>query len=276
MPELPEVESVVRALHPNVVERTVVDVRIHTLNLRKMTPLATLQQHVLGHPIEHVRRRAKWPGLVFPDGVLWMHLGMTGQILVGPVSPVGPHDHLDLGLDSGEVIRFHDPRRFGMIVWTNGVDSEPPSPGLGVEPLSSEFTVACLRQGLRRSKKAIKPLLMDGHIVAGVGNIYASEALFQAKIHPDTPAADIGLASVRLLHASIVDILAKAIAAGGSTLRDYRKPDGSMGMAQTLHRVYGRAGLPCSVCGTPISMGVHAGRSTFWCDKCQVQKKIPS
>ena len=269
MPELPEVESVVRALHPDLTGHRVTAIRVHTHNLRKMADMATLQQHVLHRTIQGVRRRAKWPGLVFPDGVLWMHLGMTGQILVGADTPPGPHDHIDLVLDTGAIVRFHDPRRFGMVVWTEGADSEPPSETLGVEPLGPAFTVEHLRAGLQRSKKAIKPLLMDGKIVAGVGNIYASEVLFQAQIHPDTPANTLPLKKVKALRLAIVDILTRAIAAGGSTLRDYRKPDGSVGSAQLLHRVYGHGDEPCTVCGTPISTGVHAGRATFWCSKCQ-------
>lgn len=273
MPELPEVETVVRLLLPDVEGRTVKGVVVHRDELRRSIDLPKWQAHVIGQTILGTRRRAKWPALVFPDGCLWMHLGMTGQIQVfDGQRPVGPHDHMDIELDNGHTIRYFDPRRFGIVDWTDGQLSEPPSATLGPEPLTGDFTPAEFYKALQKSSKAVKVVLMDGKAVVGVGNIYASEALFKAKIHPDAPAKTLTLAQVTTLHKAIVDVLTQAVDNGGSTLRDYRKPDGSTGDAQSYHFVYNRTGQPCLVCKTPIKIATHAGRATYWCGKCQPWK----
>lgn len=273
MPELPEVETVVRLLLPDVEGRSVVNVVVHRDELRRSIDFATWKSHVLGQTILGTRRRAKWPALVFPSGCLWMHLGMTGQIQVlADKRPVGPHDHLDLELDNGVTIRYFDPRRFGIVGWTAGQTSEPPSSTLGPEPLTGDFTTDNFYKALQKSSKAVKVLLMDGKAVVGVGNIYASEALFKAKVHPEAPAKTLTLAQTNSIHKAIVEVLTQAVNNGGSTLRDYRKPDGSKGDAQSYHFVYDRAYQPCMVCKTSIKTATHGGRATYWCPKCQPWK----
>lgn len=270
MPELPEVETVVRLLLPAVEGRTVIDVVVHRDELRRSIDLPKWKAYVFGQTIVGARRRAKWPALIFPDGCLWMHLGMTGQIQVfNGTRAVGPHDHMDLLLDNGRTIRYCDPRRFGIVDWTAGQGSEPPSATLGPEPLTSAFTSGDFYKALQKSSKVVKVVVMDGKAVVGVGNIYASEALFRAKIHPEAPAKTLTLTQVTTLHKAIVDVLTQAIENGGSTLRDYRKPDGTSGDAQHFHYVYDRTRLPCLVCKTSINIATHAGRATYWCPKCQ-------
>lgn len=273
MPELPEVETVVRLLLPSVEGRTVVGIRIHREELRRSMDLPKWQSYVLGKTVLGTRRRAKWPALIFTQGCLWMHLGMTGQIQVfDGARPVGPHDHLDLELDNGRTLRYFDPRRFGIVGWTDGQQSEPPSATLGPEPLTDAFTPAGFYKALQKSGKAVKVVLMDGKAVVGAGNIYASESLFAAKIHPEAPAKSLTLAQATTLHHCVVDVLTQALENGGSTLRDYRKPDGSKGDAQSYHFVYNRAHQACLVCNTPIKIATQAGRATYWCPKCQPWK----
>jgi formamidopyrimidine-DNA glycosylase len=202
-----------------------------------------------------------------------MHLGMTGQIQVFEGQrTVGPHDHMDIELDNGRTIRYFDPRRFGIVDWTDGQTSEPPSATLGPEPLTGDFTPDTFYKFLQKTAKIIKVVLMDGKSVVGVGNIYAAEALFRAKIHPDAPAKTLTLTQVTALHKAIVEVLTQAVSNGGSTLRDYRKPDGSMGDAQSYHFVYDRAHLPCLICKASLKIATHAGRATYWCPKCQPWK----
>ena len=273
MPELPEVETVVRLLLPDVEGRVVTGIVVHRDELRRSIGLARWEPHVLNQTILGTRRRAKWPALVFPSGCLWMHLGMTGQIqMFEGTREVGPHDHLDLVLDNGRTLRYFDPRRFGIVDWTAGQTSEPPSSTLGPEPLTQDFTAQAFHTALKKSSKAIKVVLMDGKAVVGVGNIYASEALFRAKIHPDAPAKAPTLAQATTLHKAVVDVLTQAVNNGGSTLRDYRKPDGTKGDAQSYHFVYDRAHQPCLVCKSTIKTATHAGRATYWCAKCQPWK----
>lgn len=275
MPELPEVESVVRSLLPDVQGRTVERIIIHRDELRRKIREDRWSASVLHQKILGTRRRAKWPALVFQEGCLWMHLGMTGQIQLLPSDqPVGPHDHMDLVLDNGKILRYFDPRRFGIIDWTLGQASEPPSGTLGPEPLEAGFTMNDFYTALQKSNKAIKPLLMDGKAVVGVGNIYASEALFKAGIHPSAPAKKLKQVQINMLHSAIVEVLSAAVANGGSTLRDYRKPDGSSGNAQNYHQVYDRAYSSCNTCGCPIQTMVQASRATYWCATCQPWKTI--
>lgn len=273
MPELPEVENVVRLLLPDVQGRTVQSIVVHRDELRRAIRLPNWEAYVLGQTILGTRRRAKWPALVFEAGCLWMHLGMTGQIqMFEGTRPVGPHDHLDLLLDNGYTLRYFDPRRFGIVDWTLGQDSEPPSATLGPEPLTSDFTDDSFYAALQRSSKPIKVLLMDGKAVVGVGNIYASEALFLAKIHPQAPAKTLTKEQTRVLRSNIVSVLQQAVDNGGSTLRDYRKPDGSKGDAQSYHLVYDKTGVSCTVCKHPIKTMVQSGRATYWCATCQPWK----
>jgi formamidopyrimidine-DNA glycosylase len=268
MPELPEVETVVRWLEPTVVGTTCTKVVQHQESLR--FPFANDLQNIVGKTILATRRRAKWPGFVTNDGVLWTHLGMTGQLTwVDAATPLNEHDHFDLYFSSGEILRYHDPRRFGIVAWTPGQESDPPTSTLGPEPLEDSFDGALLKKGLSRTSKAIKVALMDGKAVAGVGNIYASEALWRSKIHPDAPAKKLTVAQYNTLADAIKKVLRMSLENGGSTLRDYRRPDGSSGQSQLYHAVYNRTNLPCLVCKKPIASAMHAGRATYWCKTCQ-------
>ena len=199
-----------------------------------------------------------------------MHLGMTGQIqMFEGTREVGPHDHLDLVLDNGRTLRYFDPRRFGIVDWTAGQTSEPPSSTLGPEPLTQDFTAQAFHTALKKSSKAIKVVLMDGKAVVGVGNIYASEALFMAGIRPTLAASRISRPRATRLHAAVREILARAVERGGSTLRDFSNIDGQSGHFQLEATVYGRAGEPCRVCGTAIRQIRQGQRSTFFCPICQ-------
>ena len=270
MPELPEVENVVLALQPLVAGRTITKVDILRQELRKTIPVAELQQ-LQGQTILTTRRRAKWPALVFSSGCLWMHLGMTGRILVVPSTHIADskHLHVRITLDNQTQLLYEDPRRFGIIAWTNGQHSDPPTSTLGAEPLDPTFSVDDFHQKMLASNKAIKPWLMDGRAIAGVGNIYACEALFDAEISPFVGAKTLTKKQAEELYGHTKRILARAISAGGSTLRDYRRPDNTPGGAQNFHRVYDRAGQACVVCGTGIEQQAQDGRTTFWCPKCQ-------
>ncbi len=270
MPELPEVQTVVSELSTVLISKTVLDYKIYRQELRRDIPVIPLE-NLKGQTIIDCKRRAKWPALVFPDGCLWMHLGMTGQILiVHDVNALNhQHTHLHLKLDDGTFLVYQDARRFGIIDWTIGPESDPPSDSLGPEPLDPNFDQASWKKRLKKSKKPIKPWLMDGKNIAGVGNIYASEALFKSKIHPDAPANLLTEKQATQLYESIVSILQQAVDQGGSTLRDYRRPDGSQGAAQHSHAVYARAFEPCYVCGSKIKTRMHSNRATFWCSTCQ-------
>lgn len=270
MPELPEVETIVRSLSPSLTGKIPEQVVIRSKSVRVPIP-TDLASRIVGKPIQLVRRRAKWPAIVFDTGCLWLHLGMTGQILIysGVAPRAGTHDHMDIIFKDGSTLRFTDPRRFGVIAWTDGPESNPPTSTLGPEPLDTVFDAAMLKKQLERTGRPIKTAIMDGAVVAGVGNIYASEALFLAGIHPDTPANTLNSAQLGALANAIKAVLCAAIEAGGSTLKDYRTPDGKTGNAQGLHRVYSKAGDPCDVCATPIATANHSGRATFWCEHCQ-------
>lgn len=267
MPELPEVETVVNTLRPDLTGLVIKSATIKNPNLKIVLDDALIA-NIVGHTITNTYRRAKWPALVLDNGYLWFHLGMTGQMLISN-TPMALEKHVNLvmELSNGKYLVFKDHRRFGCIVFTT--TNVPPAKNLGPEPLDDSFTGQVLYAKLKLMKKPIKTALLEGTSVAGVGNIYASEILFESKIHPDRPCNKLSLAECETICAHTKEILKKAILAGGSTLRDYRKPDGSKGDAQSAHKVYARTGLPCVICNQPIVEGAHAGRSTFWCNTCQ-------
>lgn len=272
MPELPEVETVVRGLD-GLRGAVLEDVVLRRDGWRQPVPMATLKAHC-GQPVVGLRRRAKWPAVVFADGCLWLHLGMTGQLRLFHAGESVPapsrHDHLDLRFRDGRLLRFHDARRFGLVAWTDGPDSEPPTrEPLGPEPLESGWTAAVLGAALQGVRQPIKPTLMDATRVVGVGNIYASEALFRAGIHPQRPAGELDGPAVKRLHAQVLAVLREGIEAGGSTLQDHRQVDGASGGYQDAHQVYGKAGQACPRCGTLVEKVEQAGRSTFFCPTCQ-------
>ncbi len=270
MPELPEVETTRRGLHPHVAGCRIVAVHVYDRRLRWPVP-ETLPGKAVGQIIERIDRRSKYLLFRLGEDTLLVHLGMTGTLrLWRSPPPRQPHDHIDIVLDSGVTLRYHDPRRFGAMLWVPGrADEHPLLSRLGPEPLSPAFDADYLWHATRRRSAAIKLTLMDNHVVVGVGNIYANESLFRAGIHPTTPARRISRRRLGRLVDEVRSTLTDAIAKGGSTLRDYVDSSGKRGYFQLDYFVYGRAGLPCRVCGNAIKSVRQAGRATSYCPRCQ-------
>ncbi|MDR2689112.1 MAG: bifunctional DNA-formamidopyrimidine glycosylase/DNA-(apurinic or apyrimidinic site) lyase [Azoarcus sp.] len=279
MPELPEVEITCRGIRPHVEGRTLTAVVVRNPALREPVA-ADLAERLEGTNLVQVGRRAKYLLLDFardalvgdPSGMssLLVHLGMSGSLrIVDVVEPAGGHDHIDL-VFGATALRLCDPRRFGLMSWRPGpAIAHPRLARLGPEPLAATFDGEYLHQVSQGRHTPIKHLLMDAHKVVGVGNIYASESLFRARIHPLTPAGQIDLASCARLAREIKATLDAAIVAGGSTLRDFVGSDGKPGYFQQQYFVYGRVGEPCRICGGVIERIVSAQRSTFFCPHCQ-------
>jgi formamidopyrimidine-DNA glycosylase len=270
MPELPEVETTRRGLLPHVVGRSVRDVVVRNPNLRWPVP-KDLRRRVRGERVRDIRRRGKYLLFDFARGHLLVHLGMTGRLTVVPAKTAPrKHDHVDLVLDDGKVLRFNDARRFGTVLWLETPAEEHALlRDLGLEPLEAGFTGEKLRSRAKGRRVAVKQFLMNGEIVTGVGNIYASEALFRAGIHPSRSAGQISAPRWERLAQSIRVTLESAIDSGGSTLRDFVSAEGRPGYFQHRHAVYGRAGKACPACKTPIRALRHGQRSTFFCPRCQ-------
>lgn len=270
MPELPEVEITRRGLVPQLVGRRVEMVVVRNRNLR--WPIArNLGACINGCIVRTVERRAKYLLIDCGSGWLIVHLGMSGSLRVLPrATPVGKHDHFDLVLDSGICVRFTDPRRFGAVLWAaQDPHAHPLLADLAPEPLGAEFDAGWLHARTRGRSAAIKTVLMDSHIVVGVGNIYASESLFRAGIHPKTAAGKVSRERCARLVQAIRETLNAAIDAGGSTLRDFVGSDGNPGYFQQHYYAYGRSGQPCRVCGNGIRLLRQGQRATFYCAHCQ-------
>lgn len=269
MPELPEVETTRRGLAPHLLGHTVVALDIRQPRLR--WPIARELRTLLpGQRIESIERRAKYLLVHTEPGSALLHLGMSGSLRVLPATtPVGAHDHVDWRLDSGRVLRYTDPRRFGCQLWQPRGKVHPLLVGLGPEPLSGDFDGDYLWARSRGRRAAVKLFLMDQAIVVGVGNIYAAEALFAAGVHPKRAAGSVSRERYARLAAEVKRILSHAITRGGTTLRDFISPDGAPGYFEQELFVYGRAGQPCKVCGTPIRVITLGQRSTFYCSRCQ-------
>ena len=270
MPELPEVETTRRGIAPHVEGRRVTKVVVRQRRLRWPVPRA-LQRELTEQTVKSVGRRAKYLLLGTDAGTAILHLGMSGSLRLVPAdSPPGPHDHVDLVLDDGNCLRLTDPRRFGALLWTRADPARHPLlRDLGPEPFDAAFNGAYLYRRARGRRLAVKNFLMDSHTVAGVGNIYANEALFLAGIHPARPAGRISARRYERLAQSVRDILQQAIAQGGTTLRDFVGGDGRPGYFRQTLRVYGRAGQPCPVCNTRLRVTHIGQRSTFYCPRCQ-------
>jgi formamidopyrimidine-DNA glycosylase len=270
MPELPEVETIVRALAARLTGRRITALEQRRPDLRFPLP-ERLAERLLGRRVQAVGRRAKYIlAALDDDRTLLLHLGMSGRLLFDR-PPAGPHEHLTFGFDDGTCLRFVDPRRFGMLdlTPTDQLEAHPRLAGLGLEPLAPSFTGEVLAAALAGRKSPLKSALMDQRVVVGVGNIYASESLHQARLSPRRTAGFLRPAEAPRLAAAIRSVLNAAIAAGGSSLRDYVQTDGALGFFQDRFAVYGRAGLPCPVCARPIEKLVQANRATFWCRRCQ-------
>jgi len=269
MPELPEVEVTRRSFAD-----AIAGARIGSIALGKPLrwPLGVEAGQLTGQRVVGVRRRGKYLLVDLETGLLLMHLGMSGSLrFAATLPPPGTHDHFDMQTDRG-TLRLHDPRRFGAVVWARS-ETDPVAvkllEGLGMEPLSEAFTADLFLAGLKSSRSPIKQLLLAGTLVVGVGNIYASEVLFLAGIRPTVKASTIGPLRARRLHAAIREVLARAVERGGSTLRDFSSADGNAGHFQLEANVYGRAQLPCRVCGSPVRLLKQGQRSTYYCMRCQ-------
>ncbi|SFN97714.1 DNA-(apurinic or apyrimidinic site) lyase [Formivibrio citricus] len=270
MPELPEVETTRRGIAGRLTGAAICEVIVRNPKLRWPVP-GNLDEILAGQTLQAIERRAKYLLFRFKHGTLIVHLGMSGSLRVlSTDTPVEKHEHIDLVFSNGQRLRYRDPRRFGAFQWT----VEPPEKHpllckLAPEPLSGEFNTDYLAKALAGKKIAIKPAIMDQHLVVGVGNIYASEALFRAGIVPQRPANRLSAEEILRLVDAIRAVLKEAIAAGGSTLRDYVDSDGNAGYFTVNSYVYGLAGKPCRVCGSPIQTLRQGQRATFWCPHCQ-------
>jgi formamidopyrimidine-DNA glycosylase len=269
MPELPEVEVTRLSFADRIAGATVTGARLGK-PLRwalGCEPAALVGRRILG-----VRRRGKYLLLDLDKGLLLLHLGMSGSLNFAAAHPEpGPHDHFDLTSTQG-VLRLHDPRRFGAVVYADSADAPTAIKllgGLGMEPLDDGFDLKLFHAGLRSRSAAIKQVLLAGDVVVGVGNIYASEALFLAGIRPTARARRISLKRAARLHTAVRDVLARAVTKGGSTLRDFSNAEGQQGYFQLEAMVYDRQGQPCRVCGTSISAIRQGQRSTYFCANCQ-------
>jgi formamidopyrimidine-DNA glycosylase len=270
MPELPEVETTRRGIAPHVAGRRIVEVVVRERRLRWPVP-RELPRKLRGACFLRIDRRAKYLLFHCDAGCMILHLGMSGSLRVVPdAAPPQKHDHVDFVLDSGTRLRFRDPRRFGSILWTRGDPLEHELlAGLGPEPLGDEFSGAWLFERSRGRRQPVKSFIMDGRIVVGVGNIYASETLFAARIHPRRAAGRISRQRYDELAAAIRDVLNASLASGGTTLRDFVSGVGEPGYFRTELAVYERDGEPCTVCGTAIRSVRLGQRSGFYCPRCQ-------
>ena len=269
MPELPEVETTRRGIEPYVTGHKVASTIIRAKKLRWPIP-SNLKHKLAEQTFISISRRAKYLLLENSNGHLIIHLGMSGSLrIVKPGAAAEKHDHLDIVFDR-HILRFRDPRRFGAILWTNQDPQRHKLLNLlGPEPLDDEFTAEHLYTSSRNRKISIKEFIMNSHIVVGVGNIYATEALFSSKIHPTRAAGKISLARYIVLVDAIKNILAKAITSGGTTLRDFTQENGKPGYFQQELLVYGRAKLPCVICSHPLRAIKQGQRTTTYCSQCQ-------
>lgn len=270
MPELPEVETTLRGILPYLKGQAVSGLVIRNPRLRYPVDPA-LPRVLEGATVKHLQRRGKYLLLDCGNGHLLVHLGMSGSLrLVQAGSPPGVHDHIDLVLASGQVLRYTDPRRFGLWLWHEGDPGQHPLiQHLGPEPLGDGFTPEGLWQRSRGKRVAIKSFIMDSRVVVGVGNIYANEALYLAGIHPLRTAGRVSLERYGRLHTTIREVLVRAIAQGGTTLRDFVGGDGKPGYFSQSLNVYGRAGEPCPGCRSALREVRLGQRSTVYCGHCQ-------
>ncbi len=270
MPELPEVETTLRGIEPHISQRRIVELVLRADKLRYPLDKA-LCQVLPGQVILKVTRRAKYLLIECTDGTLILHLGMSGVLrILAADTTEQKHDHVDLIFGDGMMLRFSDPRRFGMFLYTKEpVEDHPLLVKLGPEPLAAEFDGAYLHQRSRNKTVAVKPFIMDQSVVVGVGNIYANEALFRAGIDPRRPAGKVSFKRYAALADRIKGVLAEAISAGGTTISDFRQSDGKPGYFAQELQVYGRSGQPCPACSMKITSLRLGQRSTYYCPRCQ-------
>jgi formamidopyrimidine-DNA glycosylase len=273
VPELPEVEVLRRSLEPHLVGRRVDRIEVWNGNLRETVDRRRLEHYVLGRRLRGAGRRAKYLLLDLEEAAtLVVHLGMSGRLtLTSANAPQQKHEHLRFFLDSGSALRFRDPRRFGLVfaLPSRRLARDRHFRHLGLEPLDGELSGDSLHQLARGRRGPVKSFLMDASVVVGLGNIYAAEALFRAGIHPSRSVARISRQSWRRLAGAIQETLQQAIAEGGTTLNDFADGSGREGTFQISLAVYGQAGEPCPRCAVPIRCSKHAGRTTYYCPRCQ-------
>lgn len=272
MPELPEVETTVLGLKPHIMQQTIVAVTIRQHQLRWPIPTDT-PSHITGQIIQTIYRRGKYILMPTTSGTILIHLGMSGRLSIVPTTEApGKHDHIDLHLANQQMIRYTDPRRFGAFLWS----TEQPIVHhrllnkLGIEPFDPQFHGDYLWQKARNKTTPIKSFIMDQQIIVGVGNIYATEALFMTGLHPNTPAKSISAHKMTQLAQAIQTILQYAIAQGGTTLKDFLGAKGETGYFKLQLQVYDRSGLPCPICKTLLQKLVIAQRASAFCPTCQV------
>lgn len=270
MPELPEVETTRQGILPHIKDQTVTSVQIRQYSLR--WPITeNMVQLISGKKLNNVNRRGKYLLLEFDHGSAFIHLGMSGSIrILGSDTVADKHDHFDICFSNGKLLRYNDPRRFGAFLWAGEIPLQHKLLAkLGVEPLGNEFDANTLFKASRKRKIAIKQFIMDSHVVVGVGNIYANEALFQAGINPSRQACRISLKRYQTLVDVIKNVLCKAIEQGGTTLKDFNQVDGKPGYFTQSLNVYGRAGQECMQCAGRLVEIRQSGRSTVFCKHCQ-------
>jgi len=270
MPELPEVETTLRGITPFIVKQKIKKINIYNASLRWPIDQIIISE-LKSKVILSTARRAKYLLLHFENGTLIMHLGMSGILhIVDQKTPLQKHDHFEMIFSNGKSLRLRDPRRFGAVLWTSDNWQEHKLlKSLGPEPFNENFTGEYLHKKSRKKSVSIKSFIMDGHIVVGVGNIYASESLFLAGIHPTQAAKKISLIRFKILVTAIKNILQQAIEQGGTTLKDFNSPDGKPGYFAQKLKVYGRKNLPCINCKHPIKHRVINQRATYYCTRCQ-------
>lgn len=271
MPELPEVETVRRGLEERIVGRVVMGITVRQAELRWPVPWEFFQEKLPGARVVEVGRRGKYLWVGTEVGAVLVHLGMSGVLRVLPEGhPLQPHDHLDFHLEGEVCLRYTDPRRFGSVLW-GGRDplAHALLASLGPEPLEEAFHGAWLARVCQGRRRPVKSILMDSRMLAGVGNIYAVESLFSAGIHPLTPGAALDEGLCQRLAASVKETLSRALACGGTTLRDFRHEDGKPGYFQQYLQAYGREGQPCGRCAGLIEPLRLGGRATPFCPRCQ-------
>lgn len=269
MPELPEVETTRQGIHPHVVGNFFSSVLVRQPGLRwPVSP--ELSQMLTGTAVTDIDRRGKYLLFQTDQGRMMIHLGMSGSLRISPPgSEPRKHDHIDFVIDSGDVLRFHDPRRFGSVFWLPGGEGHELIDDLGPEPLGDEFDADYLFRVSRKRKTPIKNFIMNSRVVVGVGNIYANEALFMSGIRPSRLAGSISKTRYATLVSNIRQVLARAIESGGTTLRDFVREDGSPGYFAQELLVYGRAGESCRECGRRLAESRLGNRSTVYCSRCQ-------
>ena len=274
MPELPEVETTLRGISPHIQSKKVADAVLRQTKLRwQVNP--QLAELLAGQEVLSCRRRAKYLVICFATGILLIHLGMSGSLRIftdgdARIDHPDKHDHADIVFADGTVLRYHDPRKFGAILWYEGIaEHHPLLEKLGPEPLSDDFSADYLYQKLKTQKRAVKLALMDNAVVVGVGNIYANESLFKSGISPTRPADKVKKKECVVLVETVKAVLQRAIETGGSTLRDFVNSDGKSGYFQQEYTVYGRHNEPCVRCGGLVQKEVLGQRGTFYCPNCQ-------